>query len=117
LKAGITKDVQQAYRMLLNRDSKTRVVRRSITPEQAISAIATAGGISSLAHPCKEPHIPELVKLMAPRGLRAIEAYHRSHTLSQIRKFSKLAKSHALLITGGSDCHGPFEKYPASIGE
>ena len=93
--------------MLIDRSSKTRVIRRSITPHEAIRAIAGAGGLSSLAHPGKEEHIPHLVKELAKSGLNAIEAYHRSHTGTLARKYLKMAKMRGLLVTGGSDCHGP----------
>jgi predicted metal-dependent phosphoesterase TrpH len=116
LKAGITNDIQQAYRMLMNRQSQTRVLRRSIHPADAIAAITASGGIPSLAHPGKDSFIPELVAELQSRGLKAIEAFHRGHSLSQVRKYQKMAKSHGLIITGGSDCHGPFENYPVSLG-
>ena len=116
LKAGITNDIQKAYRMLMNRQSETRVVRRSIPPQDAIAAITAAGGIASLAHPGKDSFIPELVAELKTRGLKAIEAFHRGHTLSQVRKYQKMAKANGLIITGGSDCHGPFEDYPVTMG-
>lgn len=116
VKAGAALDVQQAYKMLTNKDSKLHVVRRSVSPEQAIAAIKAAGGISSLAHPGKDPFIQLLVRQLAARGLDAIEAYHRGHTFSTVRKYLKMAGKRHLLVTGGSDCHGPFESYPASIG-
>ncbi|MBX9720945.1 MAG: PHP domain-containing protein [Candidatus Obscuribacterales bacterium] len=116
LKTGAIKDVNQAYRMLMNRDSEFSITRKSITPQEAIKAIHKAGGISSLAHPGKEKFIPDLLDELAKVGLKAIEAYHRGHTLSLARKYLKMAKTRNLLVTGGSDCHGPWENYPASIG-
>ena len=116
LKAGVTRDIQNAYRMLMNRDSEYRVIRRSITPQDAIKAIRAAGGISSLAHPGKDDFIPELVKELQDSGLQAIEAYHRGHTNTQVRKYLKLARDKGMLATGGSDCHGPYKEYPATIG-
>lgn len=116
LKAGIFNDVSRAYAMLLNRDSEFRVVRESITPQRAIKAIRAAGGICSLAHPGKDAFIPELVEELRSCGLNAIEAFHRGHSLAQVKKYMKLARSMNLLVTGGSDCHGPFENYPVSLG-
>lgn len=116
IKKGIVKGASEAYRALFDRDSDIYVVRDSIDPLRAIRAIRSAGGIPSLAHPGKEPFIPELLEELIPSGLLAIEAFHRGHTNSQARKYLKLAGSRHLLVTGGSDCHGPFEGYAASLG-
>lgn len=116
VKAGVAVDNPQAYHMLVDRDSPFYAVRRSISPQEAVSAIKAAGGLSSLAHPGKEPHIPALVKVLSMQGLNAIEAYHRGHTLHMVRKYLKLARRKNMLVTGGSDCHGSFADYPASIG-
>lgn len=114
--AGIVNDASKAYRMLMNYDSEYRVERLSITPLDAITAIAESGGISSLAHPGKDKDIELLLSDLVAAGLNAIEAFHRSHTHSMIKKYQKLARKYKLLITGGSDCHGPFEGFPGSIG-
>ncbi len=116
LKAGVTNDINKAYRMLMNKDSVVRVRRNSIQPARAIEAIHAAGGIASVAHPGKDSHIPFLIDELIKHRLDAIEAYHPGHTLSLVRKYIKMASSKNLLVTGGSDCHGPFENYPASIG-
>lgn len=114
--AGIINDASKAYRMLMNYDSEYRVERESITPFEAIRAIGESGGISSLAHPGKDKDIELLVADLVDSGLKAIEAFHRSHTLSMIKKYQKMARKFNLLVTGGSDCHGPFEGFPGSIG-
>ena len=116
LEKGITKEAQQAYRMLMNYDSEYRVERLSIHPEEAIAAIAAAGGVSSLAHPGKEIGIEMQIQQLREYGLNAVEVYHRSHTLSLIKKYLKIAAKNGLLATGGSDCHGPYENFPGSIG-
>ena len=116
MEAGIVKDASKAYRMLMNYDSEFRVERQSISPYEAISAIKDAGGISSLAHPGKDKEIESLIDDLASAGLNAVEAFHRSHSLSLIKRYQRLARKRNLLITGGSDCHGPFEDFPGSIG-
>ena len=40
-------------------------------------------------------------------GLRGIEAYHRKHSPAMVEYYSSLAEKYELVITGGSDCHGP----------
>lgn len=116
LKTGVINDVAKAYRMLMNNDSEFKVVRRSITPQEAISAIHAAGGVASFAHPGKEKNLDVLIPELCRAGLNAIEAYHRGHSLAMVKKYLKLARSKNLLVSGGSDCHGPYQEYPATIG-
>lgn len=117
LAAGHAATIDDAYEMLMSRTSHYHVARRSITPEAAIAAIKTAGGVSSMAHPGKSDWLNDLVAGLRKSGLNALEAYHRSHSGTQVRKIMKLAGAHGLLVSGGSDCHGPWREYPASIGE
>jgi 3',5'-nucleoside bisphosphate phosphatase len=116
VRAGVSADVQQAFKLLTDKSSDLYAVRNSITPFGAIAAIKASGGISSLAHPGKDPFMHLLIRELPARGLDAVEAYHRGHTFALLRRYLKLARKRHLLVTGGSDCHGAFENYAASIG-
>lgn len=116
VKAGGAEDVNAAFERFMHRKSPDFVHRYSIQPHEAISAINEAGGIASIAHPGKDEEMEEIILELKEAGLRAIEAFHRSHTLEVIQHYMKFAKKHKMLITGGSDCHGPSDNYPASIG-
>ena len=50
----------------------------------------------------KDDLIPELVDA----GLLALEAIHSSHDAAQQEHYIKLAATHGLAVTGGSDYHG-----------
>lgn len=116
LKAGICEDPGKAYLMLTQKNSAFKLPRLSITPRQALEGIKAARGLSSLAHPGKSSYVSKLVNELLRHGLNAIEAYHRGHSNSLRRKYEKMAQDNGLLLTGGSDCHGPFADFPASIG-
>jgi 3',5'-nucleoside bisphosphate phosphatase len=116
VKAGGADSINAAYERFMQRSSPDYVARHSIQPKEAIEAIDEAGGISSIAHPGKDEHIEKIILQLKEFGLRAIEAFHRSHTLELVQKYMKFAKANGMLITGGSDCHGPSDGYPASIG-
>lgn len=116
VKAGGAESINAAYERFMQRTSPDYIARHSISPFEAIEAINEAGGISSIAHPGKDEAMEQIILELKTHGLRAIEAYHRSHTLELVKKYLKLAASNEMLITGGSDCHGPSEGYPASIG-
>jgi 3',5'-nucleoside bisphosphate phosphatase len=108
--------VEEAYEIFMTRTSPHYIPRDSISPATAIAGIMAAGGIASLAHPGKNGFGADCVDLLIKQGLGAIEAYHRSHSLKQLRQYLRLASSRGLLVTGGSDCHGPFGDYAPSIG-
>jgi predicted metal-dependent phosphoesterase TrpH len=116
LAVGAAKDANEAYDKYLARDSKYFVERKSATPEEAIAAINDANGIASIAHPGKEDFVMPLILNLKTKGLRAIEAYHRIHSQDRVRQFVRFAKRNDMLLTGGSDCHGPFKEYKATIG-
>ena len=62
-----------------------------------------------LAHPYlikKESNLEEIINL----GIEGIEVLHSDHTPQDTKIFAEFAKTHNLLITGGSDCHGRAKK-------
>ncbi len=80
-------------------------------PRRSWSCVARGGGAPSLAHPGyrgagpsapKDDLIPDLIDA----GLVAVEAIHSSHDAQQQAHYIKLAETHGLAITGGSDYHG-----------
>lgn len=116
VRVGGAPDVNAGFERFMHRKSPDFIPRHSVTPEDAIAAITAAGGIASIAHPGKNPAMDEVITALKEQGLRGIEAYHRSHGLPLIKKYLKMAAAKGMLVTGGSDCHGPYEDYPPSIG-
>ncbi|MBY0548257.1 MAG: PHP domain-containing protein [Candidatus Obscuribacterales bacterium] len=116
MKIGAVKTAHKAYSLLMKQSSPFYVPRRSVGPQEAIKAIRDAGGFSSLAHPGKDKELPELFPVLLEAGLDGIEVYYRSHSSRLVKRYEKLAGEHGLLMTGGSDCHGPYENYPPCIG-
>ncbi len=78
----------------------------SYTPKGAIEMVLQAGGVPVLAHPGltqMDEIIPHLIRC----GLQGIEVWHGAHSSEQSRYYESLAKKYGLLVSGGSDCHGP----------
>lgn len=116
--AGGAPDVSTAYARFYDRNSKYFVARQSVTPIEAIDAIRAAGGLTSIAHPgmsSAQDH-SDLIKQLTLCGLNGIEAYHSAHSDESVSKLLALADRLNLLVTGGSDCHGPFEEYESLMG-
>ncbi len=116
VKAGGAENINDAYSRFMERSSPEYIARHSIQPHEAIEAINASGGISSIAHPGKDPEIEQIILELKKKGLRAIEVFHRSHNLKLIKHYMRFAAKNDMLITGGSDCHGPSDGYPASVG-
>ena len=64
-----------------------------------------------LAHPGlakKDELIPEFVA----RGLLGIEVFYPFHTPGDVARYEKICLEQGLVMTGGTDCHGPGLNYP-----
>ena len=114
--AGGARDIMEAYEKYTSKKSEFFVQRRSITPVEAVESICNAGGIACLAHPGKRTDVFDLIQSLKQHGLRAVEVYHRMHSQQQRKRLIDYAQKHNLLVTGGSDCHGPYEDCLPSIG-
>lgn len=116
VRAGGAADVFQAYEKFMTRSSAHFIPRQSVTPQEAIASITASGGIASIAHPGASRKIEQIILHLKDCGLQAVEAYHRRHSLPLVRHYIRFANRHGLLVTGGSDCHGPYEDCPPSMG-
>ncbi len=116
VEAGGADNIKDAYDRFMSKTSKFYIPRASMSPKEAIEAIRQAGGIASLAHPGNgEQAITTLTELIE-YGLEAVEVYHRIHSVHTVQKLIRFANRRHILITGGSDCHGPYEECPPSLG-
>jgi len=81
-------------------------------PAEAIDGIHAGGGLAILAHPshlncANTAQLRRVCRWLAHAGLDGIEAYHPDHTDAQTRAVLALAGELGLLVSGGSDFHGP----------
>ncbi len=116
VRAGGAPDLTAAYEKFMVRGSQFYADRKSISPFEAVAAIKAAGGIASIAHPGKEKHVIPLIEALREVGLGGVEAYHRVHSLPLLRQYLRFANKHKMLVTGGSDCHGPYQEFESMMG-
>lgn len=122
VRIGAAGDLTEAYEKYTARTSPCFVERVSVSPFEAVEAIKKAGGLASIAHPNNGAHIVPLIRELVGSGLGALEAYHRMHDEEVLSMHENLARELGLLVTGGSDCHGPFhdettgEFFPSTMG-
>jgi predicted metal-dependent phosphoesterase TrpH len=116
-KKGAARNIQEAYIKYINDSAPTYIRRNTVTPHEAIEAIYEAGGIPVIAHPKDMMNLEELVKELMHYGLRGLEAYHKSHSPAIVEYISTIAEDLDLIVTGGSDCHGPRGAIQYSLGK
>ncbi|MEW5818710.1 MAG: PHP domain-containing protein [Cyanobacteriota bacterium] len=116
-KKGGARNIQEAYIKYINDRAPTYIKRETVSPHEAVEAIYEAGGIPVMAHPREMEGIEDLVKDLMNYGLRGIEAYHKAHSPALVEYHSCLAESLGLIVTGGSDCHGPRGSIQYSMGK
>ena len=109
---GYASSIQDAFdRYLTTPEFYAHVERPKPTPEEGIAVIRQAGGVAVLAHPpqlrLENAELDALVGKLCAQGLQGIEAYYSRHTPEQTRFYLQLAEKHHLLVTCGSEFHGP----------
>ena len=91
---------------LFGEKSKINYVQAKYSdPQEVISKIHQAGGISILAHP-NENIINKVLPLLMSYGIDGIEVYHPCVKEPLRNEILDLSKKYDLLVTGGSDFHG-----------
>jgi hypothetical protein len=105
IRAGHVESIDDAFRRYLSRDGKAFIPRPAFQPEDAISLVHAAGGVSVIAHP--GAMLPDSVmEYLVDAGLRGVEVWHPQHGAATVRRYRALAMRLRLLETGGSDYHG-----------
>jgi len=104
--AGHVASVPEAFEKYLSEDSPAYVPHRGASPADVVTLVAAGGGIASLAHPGYRPQ-DEIIPGLVDAGLKAIEVFHSSHDDVATAHYLGIAKQNGLLVTGGSDYHGP----------
>lgn len=119
MECGYTTSIYgELYDSLFNPDREGNIL---ITPTYAdavevIGAIHDAGGIAVLAHPYLFNNV-DLIDRLVENGLDGVEVWHPSADEGQREKLRALAVKKGLLMTGGTDFHGAYNKDCLSVGD
>ncbi len=108
---GYGKDKFDFYAKYLNFGMPAFSVISRPSPEETTDAIHDAGGVAFLAHPGRislnEEDKIKLIERLISHGLDGIEAVYFGHDDEQTKYYLSLAGKYNLLVSGGSDTHGP----------
>ena len=110
-KKGYVSSVDEAFERFLKKGGPAYLEKFRLNPDEAIRMILEAKGIPVLAHPftleLEGEEFERFLKGLKEYGLKGIEAYYPDHTPEQTELYERLATKHGLLLTGGTDFHGP----------
>ena len=117
VEAGVVRTVNQAFDEYLGEGKPGFVSHEGLTPQQAIALIHRAHGAAVLAHPMLyKGNLDGLLQDAIVAGLDGIEAFYPAHTPEQTQHFVRLTEKQGLIVTGGSDFHGPIGDLEVSLG-
>lgn len=108
---GFVADTRSAFAMYLKKGGPAYAPKSVLSPERAIEAIHSAGGLAVLAHPfslhCNhQAELEEAVAELKALGLDGMECYYSEHDSSFTEMCLQVAHKYDLAATGGSDFHG-----------
>ncbi len=107
----VVSSFDQAFRKYLRKDGLAYAATTLFPATETIKRIKQAGGLAVLAHPTTLDksinRITEVIKSLQKQGLDGIEAIYPGHSKKTCKTLFNLAEHLDLVITGGSDFHGP----------
>lgn len=120
LKKGYIKTKVEMFDEFFNKPPLNKYEKISYSAKEVIEIVKEVNGISVLAHPhsleLNNTELFELLKELKSYGLDGVECYHSNHSKEQMKQFSQMAKELDLIITKGSDYHGPIVKPDIELG-
>lgn len=116
VETGAVDSVGEAFSRYLYTGGPAYVARERLSPREAIAVIHAAGGAAVLAHPGIVPDYAELIAELAACGLDGVEVAHPQNDGVARANLAGLARKYGLIMTGGSDFHGPAIKPGIALG-
>jgi hypothetical protein len=112
---GFCGSMDEAFARYLRKNASGWVPKKNAPFEECIRLIHQAGGIAVMAHPGLNK-IDNLIPRMVEARLDGLECWHSKHPKSTVKRYREMAARLGLLVTGGSDCHGPSRGRHPLIG-
>lgn len=111
---------QDAFDRYLAKGRQWYVPRYGAPFQEAADAILSAGGIPVMAHPLSLyiswGKLWDLLAELKEQGLKGIEAWHPGAKVGEALRLKEFAEKFGLLITAGSDFHGPSVRKDRTLG-
>lgn len=114
LNKGYVREFDEAFTRYLAKGKPAYVEKDKMTSREAIEAIIEYDGLPVLAHPftlgLQPSEARDFIGGLADMGLKGIEIFYPDHTKAQKNLYAGIASELGLIVTGGTDYHGPDKK-------
>lgn len=112
LQAGYVSSVQEAFDRFLGDGKPAYICYDNFSTLDGIALLRRCGAVPVWAHPYlfRGGEVEEVLPELVAAGLMGVEVYHPNHGPSQVTRLRDLCQRYGLLMTGGSDYHGPAPK-------
>lgn len=118
---GFIQNANDAFTSIFREPTVRSIRKKTLTSEEIVHLIHTAGGLAVLAHPMEQRHLDEtynqfterlfpILNRMKEYGIDGIECYHPSADEVQAEVLTDYARSNGLIVTAGSDFHSDYQK-------
>lgn len=116
IELGHASSISDAFDRYLGSGRPAFVPRSQTTPEEAVRLLADTGALPVLAHPRTTGDIAGTIERLLPCGLAGMEVFYGEYDLPTRNELALLATRWGLIVTGGSDFHGPGFKEGRELG-
>ncbi len=109
LAAGYVNSWEEAFDRFLGEGKPAYVPYAKFSAQEGIALLRSGGAVPVWAHPYlfAGGEVDEVLPHLVEAGLMGVEVYHPHHRRSQQERLQQLCQNNSLLITGGTDYHGP----------
>lgn len=109
VRAGYVQSSAEAFERWLGDGGPAYVNYEKFSIHDGISLLRSCGAVPVWAHPFlfRGGEVEQVLKELVDAGLMGVEVYHPNHSAKQTEHLKKLCKEYGLLMSGGSDYHGP----------
>jgi predicted metal-dependent phosphoesterase TrpH len=116
VKAGHAATKRDAFDRWLGDHGPAYVPYETFSAAEGIHLLRRSGAVPVWAHPYlfKGSTVDALLPQLVDLGLMGVEVYHPHHSPSDVRRLEERCRHYGLVMTGGSDYHGPAEAKAAS---
>ena len=107
--AGHAATKREAFDRWLGDHGPAYVQYEKFSAAEGIQLLRDCGAVPVWAHPYlfKGSTVDALMPQLVEAGLMGVEVYHPHHSPSDVRRLEEYCHRYGLLMTGGSDYHGP----------
>ena len=109
---GVVSSMQEAFDTLIGAGQPFYRPKRGLSAGRTCDIVHNAGGLAVLAHPqslqMSWDDLDKSLKRWRGEGLDGVEAYHPGLSCRDGRRIESMAEDLGLIVTAGSDYHGPL---------